>query len=88
MTKNNDQRRPTYQGHKDSDYRKKLILKLHDDEVAVVWTREHWEHLIMVYETMADEALPHEQPFWFEAAEHIRQALKKVERNNYEQKRY
>lgn len=60
--------------------KKRVALRLSDDEVAVVGTRDRWEHLISVYECFAaDETYADTTEEWLAAAEWIRDALKAAE---------
>jgi uncharacterized protein with PIN domain len=57
--------------------KKRVALRLADDEVAVVGPIERWEHLIIVYECFAeDPEYAEEADTWHEAADWVRAALK------------
>lgn len=55
--------------------KKRISLRLDEDEIAVVGTRERWEHLILIYEAYAEAAAPEEKESWFDAAAWIKEYL-------------
>lgn len=63
---------------RDGVFRKKVTLHLQDGEVAIPWSKEHWENLILVFEACADAALPGDQKFWEESIEWVRHWLQKA----------
>lgn len=59
--------------------KRKEILHLREDELAVVWTIDDWKHLVLVYEILAERESQdsHEKQLWLEAADHIRGQIEK-----------
>ena len=55
--------------------KRKEILHLASDEIAVVWHVEEWRHLVLCYEMLAEDATPEDKPYWLDAAAHIRNAI-------------
>lgn len=58
--------------------KKKVTLRLDNNEVAIVWTVEMWHHLIQIYETLEEEADEQDKAAWREAADWIRKWLTKA----------
>lgn len=52
--------------------KRKVILHLNPKEIAIVQSIEEWEHLVMVYEALSEDAHPDDKPFWVAAAAFIR----------------
>lgn len=56
--------------------KKRVVLRLSDDEVAVVGPVEIWEHLILIYESFAmDPDYATSADLWRNAADWIRTTL-------------
>lgn len=66
--------------------KKRVALRLADDEVAVVGPIDRWEHLISIYEAFAvDPVYADDADAWYEAADWVRSALKAAQpKNKYE----
>lgn len=66
--------------------KRRVSLRLADDEVAVVAPVERWEHLIMVYEAFAREAEDVDREAWNASADWIREWIARaVPRNQVEE---
>lgn len=56
--------------------KRKQILHLTDDEVAVVLPVDYWKHFVTVYESLADEASNSaEKESWLTVAAHVRNCI-------------
>lgn len=56
--------------------KRKQILHLTGDELAVVLPVDYWRHVVSVYETLADECLDScEKESWLNVATHIRNCI-------------
>lgn len=66
--------------------KKRISLRIDDGEIAVVGPVAKWTHLILLYETMAEQ-YPEDQAQWLDAAEWIREYLNKsgVMEDEYEE---
>lgn len=57
--------------------KRRVSLRLADDEVAVVGPIQQWQHMIMWYEVMAEEH-PADADAWYDAANWIREWVEKA----------
>lgn len=57
---------------------RKQSVRLADNDVVVVGPLERWQHLIMLYETMAEE-FPEDSDDWKAAARWIRDWIQKAD---------
>lgn len=55
--------------------KRRVILRLNPNEVAVVGRVDTWEHLVGLYEAFAEDAPPEYKPGWYEAADWIRSQI-------------
>ena len=58
--------------------KKKIILRVAENEAAIVGTFEQWEHLIATYNLLAEDAPNQEQVYWHDAAAWVQSWLKKA----------
>ncbi len=66
---------------REANSKKKVTLRLDHDEVAVIWKKENWDHMIMVYETLAKEALPGDEKYWLESANWVKSWIAKARKH-------
>lgn len=57
--------------------KKRVALHVGEDEVAVVGPLPRWQHLVLVYETLAEE-YPDDSDSWHQAADWIRKWIAKA----------
>lgn len=56
--------------------KRKIILHLNSDEIAVVWTEEMWRHLVLTYETCASYSEDdQERSYWLDCAAYIKRSI-------------
>lgn len=58
--------------------KKKIILRVAENEAAIVGTFEQWEHLIATYRLLAEDAPRQDQVYWRDAAEWVQSWLRKA----------
>ena len=64
--------------------KKRVNLRLEEDEVAVIGSQERWEHLIMVYECFANDPDTENKEAWADSATWIREWLEHAKRKDTE----
>lgn len=56
--------------------KKRITLRVDNNELAVIGPKELWEHLITVYEFLAQK-YPNDKNSWLDAAEWVRSYVQK-----------
>ena len=65
--------------------KKRVSLRLDDNEIAVVGPLEQWEHLIMIYEAYAAEAHGAEKEPWLDSVAWVREWIEHAKRKEVEE---
>lgn len=53
--------------------KKRISLRLENDEIAVVGSQERWEHLILIYEAFAADAHGADKIAWLDSVAWVRE---------------
>lgn len=53
--------------------KKRVNLRLEENEIAVIGSQERWEHLILVYEAFADDSEGEDRQKWLDSAAWVRE---------------
>lgn len=65
--------------------KRKKSFRLEFDEVAIVGTRDQWDHMLSTYNMLAEYALPKDKEYWLEAAAWLSDALMQDEYSELDQ---
>jgi len=67
--------------------KKRISLRLENDEIAVVGSQARWEHLILMYEAFAMDAHGEDKVAWLDSVAWIREWIDhaKVKENTFEE---
>ena len=61
--------------------KKRVNLRLEENEIAVIGSQERWEHLIMVYEAFANDPDYPDKEAWLASAAWIREWIELANSN-------
>lgn len=66
--------------------KRKQILHLQNDEVAVVFPKDYWRHMVDTYKTLAEEAQDSgEFEAWMNMANHVNLAIEESNVNEWDE---